>query len=134
MLTESFPFLDPRTITPDLVHRLRALADDAARLQHSRSPSPALLKAAPLIEDFVIAQTPLGLQLIGHVSGHPRLGDTMAATSPLWFADPNGTWVRTLSRFYRLGTPARPEDIKRIMAATGQSFADEEDASSEGTS
>ena len=86
------------------------------------------------MEDFVIAQTPLGLQLIGHVSGHPQLGDTMAATSPLWFADPNGTWVRTLSRFYRLGTPARPEDIKRIMVATGESFADEDDASSEGTS
>lgn len=134
MLTEFFPFLDPRYITPDLVHQLRALADDASRLQHSRSPSPALLKQAPLIEDFVIAQTPHGLQLIGHVSGHPLLGDRAVATSPLWFADPEGIWVRTLSRFYRLGTPARPEDIKRIMTATEESFAEDDDESSEGAS
>ena len=41
-------------------------------------PGPA--KRSPLLEDFVIAQTPLGLQLIGRVTGHPRLGDRMAAT------------------------------------------------------
>lgn len=133
MLTESFPFLDPLYITPELVHRLRALADDAARLRHSRSISPVLLSAAPLIEDFVNAQTPLGLQLIGHVSGHPRLGDQMAATSPLWFADPDGTWVRTLSRFYRLGSPADPREMRRMVTAIAGSSLDEDDESSEGT-
>jgi hypothetical protein len=131
MLTHLFPFLDPTHITPDLVRRLRVLADDAARLLHSRSVSPVLLKGSPLLEDFVIAQTPLGLQLIGHVSGHPRLGDRMATTSPLWFADPDGAWVRTLSRFYRLGPPADPDDLRRIMAATAESYAGCDDDSSE---
>jgi hypothetical protein len=133
MLTQLYPFLDPAHITPDLVRRLCALTDDAARLLHSRSVSPVLLKGSPLLEDFVIAQTPLGLQLIGHVSGHPRLGDRMAATSPLWFADPDGAWVRTLSRFYRLGPPTNPDDLRRIMAATAESSAGEDDASSEAT-
>jgi hypothetical protein len=132
MLTHLFPFLDPVHITSDLVRRLRALADDAARLLHNRSVSPVLLKGSPLLGDFVIAQTPLGLQLVGHVSGHPRLGDRMAATSPLWFADPDGTWVRTLSRFYRLGPPADPDDLRRIMAAAPESHAGEDDDSSEG--
>ena len=133
MLTKLYPFLDPAHITPDLVRRLRHLADDAARLQYGREVSPALLRQAPLMDEFVIAQTPLGLQLVGHVSGHPRLGDTAAATSQLWFADPKAMWVRTLSRFYRLGSPAGPDDIKRIMARAAEAFTSEDDASSEGT-
>lgn len=132
MLTHLFPFLDPVNITPDLVRRLRALADDAARLLHSRSVSPVLLRGSPLLEDFVIAQTPLGLQLVGRVTGHPRLGDRMAATAPLWFADPDGAWIRTLSRFYRLGPPANPDDLRRTMAATAESHTGEDDDSSEG--
>lgn len=132
MLTHLFPFLDPVNITPDLVRRLRALADDASRLLHSRSVSPVLLKGSPLLEDFVIAQTLLGLQLVGRVTGHPLLGDRMVATSPLWFADPDGAWVRTLSRFYRLGPPADPDDLRRIMAAAPESHASEDDDSSEG--
>jgi hypothetical protein len=132
MLTRLYPFLDPAHITPDLVRRLRALADDAARLLHSCSISPVLLKGSPLLEDYPIAQTPPGLQLIGRVSGHRRLGERMAATSPLWFADPDGAWVRTLSRLYRLGSPADPDDFHRIMAATAKSRAGEDDDSSEG--
>jgi hypothetical protein len=132
MLTRLYPFLDPAHITPDLVRRLRALADDAARLLQSRSISPVQLKGSPLLEDYVTAQTPLGLQLIGHVSGHPRIGERMVATSPLWFADPDGAWVRTLSRFYRLGSPADPDDFRRIMAATSESQAGEDDDLSEG--
>jgi hypothetical protein len=44
MLTKLYPFLDPACITPDLVRRLRHLADDAARLQYGRPVSPALLR------------------------------------------------------------------------------------------
>jgi hypothetical protein len=133
MLTHLFPFLDPVHITPDRVRRLRVLANDAARLQHSRSVSPVLLKGSPLLEDFVIAQTPLGLQLVGRVTGHPRLGDRMAATAPLWFADPDGAWVHTLSRFYRLGHPANPDNLRRMMAATAEPHAGEDDDSSKGS-
>ncbi len=131
MLTQMFPFLDPTHITPDLVRRLRALADDAARLQHMRPVSPVLLQDAPLMEDWVIAQTPLGLQLMGHVTGHPRLGDRMTVTSPLWFADPDGNWVRTLSRFYRLGPPGNPDDLRDILTRAAGSDAGEDDGSSE---
>lgn len=121
MLTKLFPFLDPTHITSDLARRLRALADDCDLLELGRTVSPILLKSAPLLEGWVPAVTPAGLHLIGHASGHPIHGDRMVMTTPLWFADPDGNWIRTLSQFYRLGPPADPEDIRRIptSSATG---------------
>jgi hypothetical protein len=133
MLTQLYPFLDPIHINADLVRRLRMLADDATRLQQTRSVSPALLQSAPLIHEWLIAQTPAGLQLIGDISGHPRLGDRMAVTSPLWFADPDGRWVRTLSRFYRIGAPADPDTMRQVLTTMAETYATEDDDNSEGT-
>lgn len=133
MLTQLYPFLDPIHINADLVRRLRMLADDVARLQQTRSVSAALLQSAPLIDEWLIAQTPAGLQLIGDISGHPRFGDRMAVTSPLWFADPDGRWVRTLSRFYRIGVPADPDTMRQALSRMAGSFATEDDENSEGT-
>jgi hypothetical protein len=121
MLTQLFPFLDPIHIMPDLASRLRGLADDCDRLNVGGAVSPILLQSAPLLEDWVPAVTPEGLQLIGHASSHPIHGDRMVMTTQVWFADPDGNWIRTLSRFYRLGPPADPENIHRILTsvATG---------------
>ncbi len=134
MLTELYPFLDPINIDADLARRLRTLADDAASLQQTRSVSPALLQSAPRIDEWIIARTPAGLQLIGDITGHPRLRDRMAMTSPLWFADPAARWVRTLSRFYRLGTPADPDIMRQVLATVAASYATENEDGSEGTS
>jgi hypothetical protein len=110
MLIRQFPFLDPVRIEPDLARRLRALADDCERLALVRPVSPILLAKAPLLEDWVPTVTALGVQLVGRVSGHPLQGDRVIATSPVWFADPDGTWARTLSRYYRLGPPLCRDD------------------------
>ena len=117
MLTQLFPFLDPAHITPDLARRLRALADDCDRLEFGRPVSPIKLQTAPVLEDWVPVVTPEGLRLIGYASGHPVHGDRIVMTTPLWFADPNGGWVRSLSRFYRLGPPANSDDIRRILTS-----------------
>ncbi|HEY9216110.1 MAG TPA: DUF6634 family protein [Ancylobacter sp.] len=117
MLTQMFAFLDPAAITPDLAHRLRALATDCERLRQRGSVSPIELQSAPRIDDWVIMQTPLGIQLMGNVTGHPLLGDRAAVTSPLWFADAGGAWIRTLSRFYRLGAPLPPHRIDAFAEA-----------------
>jgi hypothetical protein len=129
MLTRLFPFLDPARITPDLARRLRALADDCDRLELGRPVSPILLQRAPLLEDRVPAVTPQGVQLIGHVTGHPLLGDRAIATSSVWFADPDGAWARTLSRFYRLGPPLDREDIRRVLVRMADSSAASDDGS-----
>jgi hypothetical protein len=124
MLMRLFPFLDPTHVTLDLGRRLRALADDCDRLEHGRSVSPVLLQKAPLLEDWVPAITPQGVQLVGQVTGHPLLGDCAAATTALWFADPNGAWARSLSRFYRLGPPLDRDGIRSVLATSNAAGGD----------
>jgi hypothetical protein len=126
MLTRLFPFLDPTHISFDLAHRLRALADDCEHLKLGRAVPPRLLHRAPLLKDWVPALTPEGLQLIGDAVGHPVHGDRMVMTTPLWWADPDGKWVRTLSRFYRLGPPADPEDVRRMLRLAGIDGSEDE--------
>ena len=132
MLTKMFPFLDPAHITPGLTRRLRALADDCARLGLEYPVSPTLLQSAPLLEEWTPAMTPRGLVLVGLVSGHPIHGDRSVISSPVWFADPDGSWVRTLSRFYRLGLPACPGDVRRARISVAGSRAGSRDNASEG--
>ena len=132
MLTCLFSFLDPAHITSDLSRRLRALADDCDRLELGRPVSPIMLQKAPLLEDWVPAVTPQGVQLIGQVTGHPLLGDRAIATSSVWFADPDGAWARTLSRFYRLGPPLDREDIRRVLVRMAAASAAGDDGSENG--
>lgn len=110
MLTDAFPFLLPSHIEPDLPCKMRHLGDDLERLRSGTGPTDAEIVAAPLIEDWHAVLTPTGLRLTGFVSGHPRFGNRATIISQLWAADAGGRWVRTLSRFYRLG-PAGDGDI-----------------------
>jgi hypothetical protein len=132
MLTKKFPFLDPAHITPGLTRRLRALADDCARLRLEYPVSPTLLQSAPLLEEWTPAMTPRGVVLVGLASGHPNHGDRSVISSPVWFADPDGNWVRTLSRFYRLGLPAGPDGVRRTRTSVARSRAGTHDDASEG--
>lgn len=126
MLTQLFPFLDPSHATSDLIQRLRALADDAAHLQRMRTVPQALLRSAPLLKYWVPLRRPEGLRLIGQVSGHPIVVGRMIMTSPLWFADPEGKWVRTLSRYYRLGPPANSVEAS-LMSSERMTLPDTPD-------
>lgn len=106
MLTEAFPYLHPRAVGNTLPTRLRSLADDLDRIHAGEGPSPEELASAPSIVDWRCVVTSAGLRLDGFVSGHPRLGEGRTFTSQLWAADPDGRWIRTLSRFYVLGRPS----------------------------
>lgn len=106
MLIHAYPFLDPRRITSEVSERLQALANDCARLEHDTKFVAAKLHTAPLLENYAPIIGPLGIRMIGDVTGHPLFGTRSVITSQVWFADPEGHWIRTLSRFYRLGRPA----------------------------
>jgi hypothetical protein len=105
MLTDHFSFLLPRNIERGLPARLRGLADDLERIRDGSAPTYGEIAKAPSIDRWRAMVTPLGLRLVGSVSGHPRLGSSVALISQIWAADGEGRWVRTLSRFYRLGKP-----------------------------
>jgi hypothetical protein len=107
MLTEVFPFLLPENVGGSLPARLRDLADDLDRVRAGAAPREEDLALAPLIVDWHALLSPLGLRLIGFVTGHPLLGNCPAMTSQVWAADPGGRWIRTLTRFYRLGEASR---------------------------
>ncbi len=115
MLTQLYPFLDPARITADLAPRLRTLADDCHHLGRYRQASRLLLQDAPVLEQWLPVLSAEGVHLAGHVTGHPIHRNSFVMTTALWFADPDGTWVRTLSRFYCLGAPRDPDDIRRIL-------------------
>lgn len=126
MLTKAFPFLDPAGITPDLINRLRSLSDACADLRQNRAVPPILLQAAPKLDAYAPVVTPQGLRLVGEVSGHPLLPGRgrRIITSQVWLADPAGHWVRTLSRYYRLGRSITPDDLLRHGAASRNPFDD----------
>jgi hypothetical protein len=128
MLTQLYPFLDPARINADLAPRLRALADDCDHLALNRRVSPTLIQGAPLLEQWLPVLSPEGVRLAGHVIGHPIHRDSFVMTTALWFADPDDTWVRTLSRFYRLGPPCDPNDVHRALwSRNGRRDNDAED-------
>jgi hypothetical protein len=122
MLTKIFPFLDPVHITRELSERLQALAKDCVILEHDVTFVSARLHNAPILDSYVPVLTPLGLHLVGQVTQHPLLGSRKIVTSQVWFADPEGHWARTLSRFYRLGRPADPDDRDHILASSPFTF------------
>jgi hypothetical protein len=118
MLTEIFPFLLPRNVEHDLPARLRSLADDLDKIREGAGPGADALAEAPLIVDWHATLTPMGLRLFGFVAGHPLLlGNRPALTSQVWVADPAGSWIRTLNRFYKLGLAADEHSMDRLRNA-----------------
>jgi hypothetical protein len=124
MLTQHFPFLDPRHATPAITARLRSLADDAGRFESNAFFVPSLLNSAPIIDNYVPVVHSVGLVLVGEVVGHPQSWSRIR-TSQLWFADPGGQWVRTLSRFYRLARPGSQDLWLSTKATDGSSEPDQ---------
>ena len=122
MLTKMFPFLDPVHITRELSDRLQALAKDCLILEHDVTFVSARLRTAPMLDSYFPVLSPLGLHLVGQVTQHPLLGSRRIVTSQVWIADPEGHWARTLSRFYRLGQPAAPDDHDQILASSSCAF------------
>jgi hypothetical protein len=44
----------------------------------------------------------------------------------LWAADPDGRWIRTTSRFYRLGEPADAE-VREVLQSVFAAYRDNHD-------
>ena len=68
-------------------------------------PGPGDLDGAPVLSDWVMVRDPqMGLPiLVGTPSGHPTCIGPITRTSVLCGIDPDLTWARTQSRWYKLG-------------------------------
>ncbi|WP_147393083.1 DUF6634 family protein [Paracoccus siganidrum] len=85
-------------------HVLRHVCSVLATLD--AGPPRAELATAPILQHWQTFRTLHGsVVLAGCVSGHPVLRDGPICTSGLLSLCPAGGWARTVSRWYRLGTP-----------------------------
>ncbi|WP_128292297.1 DUF6634 family protein [Afifella aestuarii] len=92
------------------VARMEALAADLRALHEGRIPTPQDLSDAPVINHWAFVTISTSA-LMGHVVGHPLLGTREVLTSAVWVAAPDFGFVRTLSRYYRLGRAADATEI-----------------------
>ena len=87
--------------------RLEGLVDHVTRLLQGEGPGSMSEGDVPVLDRWAIARTAEPC-LIGLASGHPTLPgkERPIVTSRLWLMSSDGTWARTLSRWYHLGRPA----------------------------
>lgn len=89
--------------------KLRRLADDFNRVQEADFLTR--LDPPTRVDNWFVSPYP-GFQLMGEVVGHPRLPDGPFESSELYYINEERRLARTLSRWFRLGTPlvvARPQ-------------------------
>ena len=79
---------------------------ELAKLQGGHVPSDRELDQAPVLTGWLIEDMSNGLRrLVGFVTGHPTIPPGWCRTSVLLFVAADGSWARTISRYYRLGEP-----------------------------
>ena len=100
-------------LTPALIEKLdvdiallERLISDLRAIRSGMQPTPKTLAEAPLLSGWEIRRR-AALCLTGIMTGHPIIGEhRQGVTSEVWFIDPRFRFIRTLSRFYRLGLPS----------------------------
>lgn len=92
----------------DLDPLLRAIRET------ERGPHPEEFEEAPLLTNWWLEPDTFFLRAGGRCSGHPKISDPFVTTSPVIGLDQEGRWLRTQSRFYRLGQPLDSEHLKVI--------------------
>jgi hypothetical protein len=93
------------------LERLTRLVSDMKRLREGTSVDD-LAEGAPLLDRWMVGARPAQC-LVGLSTGHPTLTGIgrSIATSDLWLISADGASARTLSRWYRLGDPFRPDRL-----------------------
>jgi hypothetical protein len=94
------------------LEKLGRLAKDIRDLMNGIPPSAEVLEAAPRMSGWRLAKYEMPA-LIGEVNAHPLLpGERSILTSPIAIIGQEFGWVRTHSRYYRLGPPyIAPDDL-----------------------
>jgi hypothetical protein len=89
-----------------LATTLRALADDLDRINSGIGPTAAELARAPILSDWEPKLTAAHDPAIrGVVRGHPAIPDGEHIRAEILGVDPDLTWIRTWTGFFRLAEP-----------------------------
>lgn len=87
------------------IEKLERLAADLRKLLAGNYPTADELRDAPKISSWLTTEF-ISPALAGMVTGHPKLpGNSGINTSPIAVSARDLGWVRTNSRYYRLGKP-----------------------------
>lgn len=85
--------------------RLRDLADELQGIADGAKPDGDDLAEAPRLEGWRTRTREVRI-LTGRAYGHPDIPDGRRITTSDLYASDGATWARTMSRYWRLGTPA----------------------------
>jgi hypothetical protein len=88
-----------------------------------RGPESNDLENAPVLTFWWLMADGNLLRAQGDLSGHPTISDPFVTTSPVLGFDAEAGWMRTRSRWYRLGPPADPEHLMTINEAAQRLLA-----------
>jgi hypothetical protein len=108
--------MEGSSMTPEQRERLRKATNDVAKLKSGWRPGEADMSSVAFIDQWMIATEPgiEGWSLYGRVIAHERIGeDRMTRTSPVLWLDTEAGLARTVSRWYRLGTP-HPRQVEAM--------------------
>jgi hypothetical protein len=83
------------------IELLRKLTEDLVGIMDGSRPNASQLSNAVTLVGAQVCELAVPC-LAGLAQGHPELGTKLITTSQIFSADPEGRWVRTLSRFYRI--------------------------------
>ncbi len=90
-----------------LAATLRVLADDLDRINSGTGPTEADLARAPILFDWEPKLTPAHEPAIrGVVCGHPAIPDGEVLRAEILAVDPDLSWIRTWTGFFRLAEPS----------------------------
>ncbi|WP_145732345.1 DUF6634 family protein [Nitrospirillum pindoramense] len=92
----------------DEADKYKRLSQDLEEFFQGNKPSEGDLAVAPILENYSLIDRPV-FALQGTVFGHPTIMDGPLLSSEVVLFDPVHRWMRTRSRYYRLGH-ARPRD------------------------
>jgi hypothetical protein len=105
-------------MTNSIIDRLQAAINDAASV-----PSAADLAAAPILNNYILTATSDDRPVvIGEVSGHPGLDDGFIASSAVVAINAAEGYMRTQSRWYRLGLAMKDAKVGDLSADALQTY------------
>ena len=81
-----------------------------------RGPTAEALDSAPLLSDWQLVLSGTILLAEGDLEGHPTIKEPWVRTSPVLAFDVAAGWMRTRSRWYKLGPPADVGHLNIIEA------------------